>query len=240
MKIKAEGMNQRFCIGLFKIAVRCVICLVLCIALLISGYLFSINGYIKSSAQDYIISAEKAAELGNFDCIMVLGAGLNSEDEPGTVLTRRLDTSLELYRLGVSPKLLMSGDHGRKHYDEVNAMKDYAVSAGIASQDVFMDHAGFSTYESMYRARDVFSVKSMIIVSQHYHLFRAVYIARALGIEAYGVPCNLNPRSSSMLLNVREFLARNKDFWYCVFKPLPTYLGEEIPITGSGDLTNDR
>lgn len=240
MKSKGTGLNQKFAIALIRMGFRVLICLILCAVLIVGAYLFGINAYIKASAENYIITAEEAAQLEGIDCIMVLGAGLNSQDEPGTVLTRRLNTSLELYELGVSEKMLMTGDHGRKHYDEVNAMKDYAMAAGLESSDVFMDHAGFSTYESMYRARDVFQVERMVIVSQHYHLFRSVYIARSLGIEAYGVPCSKSEYSSSVLLNIREFFARNKDFWYCVFEPLPTYLGDVIPISGNGDLTNDR
>ena len=81
----------------------------------------------------------------------------------------------------------MSGDHGRVSYDEVNTMKDYAINDGIPSDDIFMDHAGFSTYDSMYRAKEIFGVKKIVIVSQKYHLTRALYIAKKLGIEAYGV-----------------------------------------------------
>ena len=110
-------------------------------------------------------------------------------------------------------KILMSGDHGQEDYDEVNAMKKYAVEKGVAADDVFMDHAGFSTYETMYRARDVFQAKKVIIVTQKYHLYRAVYIARALGLEAYGIASDPRPYSSVVYNNAREFLARVKDFF---------------------------
>ena len=124
--------------------------------------------------------------IAKYLCILVLGCGVWGET-PSHMLEDRLLQGIELYENGASEKLLMSGDHGTVEYDEVNAMKDYAIEAGAIPDQVFMDHAGFSTYESMYRARDVFDVDSMIIVTQKYHLYRAVYNARKLGIDAYGI-----------------------------------------------------
>ena len=135
---------------------------------------------------------------------------------------------------------MMSGDHGRVNYDEVNAMKAYAVENGVPSEDVFMDHAGFSTYETVYRAKEIFGADKVIIVTQEYHLYRALYIAEALGIEAYGVSADLNRYGGQTMRDIREVLARCKDFAMCLFKPEPTYLGEAIPVSGNGDLTNDR
>ena len=154
------------------------------------------------------------------------------------MLRDRLDMGLRLLDLGAGPKLLMSGDHGQTDYDEVNVMKNYALDRGIASQDVFMDHAGFSTYESMYRARDIFCAETVIIVSQQYHLSRAVYDARALGLDAWGVAAEDINYLGQLMRNIREILARNKDFFYCLIQPEPTFLGEPIPIWGDGDLTN--
>ena len=142
--------------------------------------------------------------------------------------------------MGASAKLLMSGDHGESDYDEVATMKAFAVNAGIASEDIFMDHAGFSTYESMYRAKEIFQVRKVIIVTQAYHLHRAIYIAQKLGLEAYGVAADYRSYSGQSSREVREVLARTKDFVTCLFKPEPTYLGETIPIWGNGDLTNDE
>ena len=147
-----------------------------------------------------------------------------------------------LYQAGVSDRILMSGDHGREDYDEVNAMKNYAKKEGVPSADIFMDHAGFSTYESMYRAKEVFCAKKIIIVSQKYHLYRAIYVARSLGLDAYGVDAQLRPYAAdtNIFNTLREFLARNKDFLYVRLHPSPTYLGEAIPINGNGDSTNDK
>jgi vancomycin permeability regulator SanA len=156
------------------------------------------------------------------------------------MLRDRLLRGIELYELGAAPKSLMSGDHGRTTYDEVNIMKGFAVDAGVASSSVFMDHAGFSTYESMYRAQDLFQADKIIIVTQGYHLYRAIYIARALGIEAYGVASDLNTYAGQTYRDAREVLARVKDFGTSIFKPEPTYRGDAIPISGDGDLTNDE
>ena len=156
------------------------------------------------------------------------------------MLADRLDCAIRLYFAGAAPKLLMSGDHGSDDYDEVNVMKDYAIAAGVPSEDIFMDHAGFSTYESVYRARDVFEVQQPLIVTQHYHMYRALYIADALGLDASGVSADTRRYAGQSYRAAREVLARAKDFLQCITQPEPTFLGEAIPITGSGDRTNDR
>ncbi len=200
---------------------------------------FGISEFVKSSVSDRLITPEAAAELSDIDCIIVLGCRVNGET-PSPMLSDRLTRGVELYDMNAAPKLLMSGDHGRVSYDEVNAMKQFAIDRGVPSEDVFMDHAGFSTYETMYRAKEVFAAKRVIIVTQKYHLYRAVYIAEQLGLEAYGVDSDLQSYIKQPYYNAREILARDKDFVKVIFKPKPTYLGEVIPISGSGDLTNDK
>lgn len=198
-----------------------------------------ISEYVKRSVSDRMLSPEAAANQGNIDCIIVLGCRVNGET-PSPMLSDRLLRGIELYDMDAAPKLLMSGDHGRTNYDEVNAMKQFAIDRGVPSEDVFMDHAGFSTYETMYRAKEVFAAKRVLIVTQSYHLYRAVYIAEKLGLEAYGVSSDLQSYVRQDYYDFREILARDKDFVKTIFKPEPTYLGEVIPISGSGDLTNDK
>ena len=213
-----------------------IIIAILCICLLGGIAVVGINAYMISYANKYILT-EEDLKSEDFDCIMVLGAGL-WDGEPSPMLQERLDFGLIAYETECSEKLLMSGDHGRKEYDEVNKMKEVAVQNGVPADNVFMDHAGFSTYESMYRARDVFQVEKMVIVTQEYHLYRAVYNARKLGIDAYGFAAD---RLEYPIYNdVREALARLKDFFYCIVEPEPTYLGEIIPISASGSLTDDK
>lgn len=129
--------------------------------------IFGINGYVKSSMAAYILETESVGTFENADCILVLGCKVYSDGRPSPMLKDRLNVAAELFYKGAAPKLLMSGDHGRKDYDEVRTMKNYMVDENIAdSEDVFMDHAGFSTYESMYRAKAVFNAKRIIVVSQ--------------------------------------------------------------------------
>lgn len=198
-----------------------------------------INIIVLLSAQGRIVDIEEAKALGSFDCILVLGAGVWRNNCPSHVLEDRLKIGIEAYCAGVSDKLLMSGDHGRNNYDEVNVMKSFAMDCGIPSENIFMDHAGFSTYESMYRARDVFSAHRVLIVTQKFHMYRALYIANALGLEAYGLTSDLREYANATYSQLRESLARVKDFFMVIFKPLPTYLGEVLPVNGNGNVTND-
>lgn len=200
---------------------------------------FCISAYVKGSVAECIITSEQAAEIEDADCILVLGCLVKNDGKPSDMLHDRLRRGMELYDLAAAPKLLMSGDHGRENYDEVAAMKQFAIDAGAASSDVFMDHAGFSTYESIVRAKEVFQAEKIIIVTQEYHLYRALYLARQLGIEAYGVSSDYHNYVGQPIRDLREVLARVKDFANGIFKPEPTYLGDAIPISGNGDLTND-
>lgn len=216
--------------------------LLMIIIILISSMVFvvkSINDYVVLSTKDQIIEESDYDTLKDIDCILVLGAGAWG-NSPSPLLGDRLDKGIELYEKNIAPKILMSGDHGQIEYDEVNVMKDYAIKKNIPSNDIFMDHAGFSTYESMYRAKAIFKAKRIVIVTQEYHLYRSLYIADKLGLEAYGVAAIKNNYSGQYYRDAREFLARNKDFVKVIFKPKPTYLGEEIPITGNGNITNDK
>lgn len=207
--------------------------LVFSLFLILLCFAVDINEYVIASADEYIISAENAAALENIDCILILGCGIRN-NSPSPLLQDRLLRGIELYQAGISDRLLMTGDHGHKTYDEVNVMRTYAEESGIPTEHIFMDHAGFSTYESMYRARDIFCAKKIIIVTQRYHLSRAIYIARSLGLEAYGVASDYQTFAGQEIRNIREALARTKDFLYVLFKPQPTYLGERIPISGNG------
>jgi vancomycin permeability regulator SanA len=227
---KAKPKKSRFTRILLLMLIAGVICIIA---------VFCIDGYVKASVSDKILTVQQASQL-DADCIVVLGALVRTNETPSYILQDRLDRGIELYNLRASDRILMSGDHGRVNYDEVNVMKQYAIDTGIPSQHVFMDHAGFSTYESFYRARDIFLARKVIIVTQEYHLYRSLYIAEKLGLEAYGVAAAGNNYSGQPYRDFREMLARVKDFFYVIFKPEPKYLGETIPVSGNGDLTNDK
>ena len=213
--------------------------LLLCAAVVGGGLVLGLNAHVKRTVSNQIITQEEAAELAGVDCVLVLGCGVREDGTPSHMLEDRLKQGVALYDLHASPKLLMSGDHGRVEYNEVGTMKEYAMEAGVPSEDVFMDHAGFSTYESLYRAKEIFGVKKLIIVTQEYHLYRALYIAERLGLEAWGVASDYRTYWGQTTREIREILARAKDFVNTVFWPEPTFLGEAIPVSGNGDLTND-
>lgn len=202
--------------------------------------LFGINAYVKGSVKDRILTPQEAEALEDVDCIVVLGCGVRSDGSPSGMLSDRLQQGISLYESGASDRLLMSGDHGREDYDEVNLMKQIAMDSGVPSENIFMDHAGFSTYESMYRARDIFQAKKVLVVTQKYHMYRALYDAHKLGLDAYGVTSDPRPYGGQKIRDAREMLARVKDVLYTMVKPEPTYLGDAIPVSGNGDATNDK
>ncbi len=215
-----------------------ILALLLSFCIIVFCVLVDINAYMISFSNKYTLLTADAAELKNVDCILVLGCGVWG-DSPSHLLEDRLLRSIDLYQSGVSDKLLLSGDHGRKDYDEVNVMRTYVEENGnIPTENIFMDHAGFSTYESMYRAKEIFCAEKIVIVTQGYHLTRAIYIARSLGLDAYGVSSDYRQIYGQAMRDAREVLAREKDFFYCIFKPKPTYLGEKIPISGDGTATH--
>ena len=212
-----------------------IIIFIIVIILLILG----INIFVVFSTKNNIITEESAKDLKGMDCILILGAGVWG-DKPSPMLEDRLVQGVSLYNNGVAPKIIVSGDHGTEEYDEVNIMKQFAIDKGVPSEDIFMDHAGFSSYDSIYRAKEIFGAKKILIVTQKYHLYRALYIADKLEIEAYGVGSDPRKYSGQALREIREIFARDKDFVKCIFRPESTYLGDTIPVSGNGDITNDK
>lgn len=228
-----------------KILITVALCLcgVIALGTLSVAYVFGVDAFVVLSTREQVLSHSDAAQIDDVDCIIVLGCKVKSDGTPSHMLNDRLEVGTRLYfalcENGKGTKLLMSGDHGTVEYDEVNAMKSFAIAEGVESSEIFMDHAGFSTYESIYRAKEIFGAKKIIIVTQEYHLYRALHIANALGVEAYGVSADLRSYSGQIKFSAREVLARNKDFLTAIFKPEPTYLGDSISLEGNGDVTND-
>lgn len=184
------------------------------------------------------ISPDANARLEGPDCILVLGCSVKPDGTPSDMLRDRIETGVALYKAGAAPKLLMSGDHGQDGYDEVGCMKEYAESLGVPSEDIFMDHAGFCTYDSVVRAKKVFGVSKMIIVTQKYHLYRACHIASCAGIECEGVSADLHRYMGQFKREIREVFGRCKDLLNTIFWPDPKYLGDPIDIKGDGKVTN--
>lgn len=168
------------------------------------------------------------------DCILVLGARVWEDGSLSAVLRDRVDAAIALYKEGVAPVLLMSGDHSSESYNEVEAMKEYAVEQGVPEEAILMDHAGYSTYESMYRAKVVYNMNSCIVSTQRYHLYRAVYIGKAVGMDTRGVIADQRSYAKQTYYDIREAAARCKDFFLSIFKPEPAYMGLGVPYLEKG------
>ena len=220
------------------------------IGILIAVLAVIINLYVIKSTDDQIIvhyngdrssvTNSDLVEISRIEpeCIMVLGAAVNPDGTPSQMLKDRLETGIALYHMGVAPKLLLTGDNGQMEYNEVQVMKNFAVDRGVAEEDIFLDHAGFSTYDSVYRASYVFGVESMVVVTQEYHLYRALYGCNRMGIDAVGASADQAVYRGQEMREGREILARIKDFGMWLVKPEATFLGEAIPISGSGITTH--
>ncbi len=211
-----------------------VICIVVIILLLLGVILLAtaltVNAIVMNAASELIVDSDDVADRIDADCILILGAGVREDGEPSDMLEDRLKVGVELYKSGAAPKILISGDNSRVEYNEPEAMERYCLENGVSEEDIFADYAGFSTYESLYRARDIFCAERIIIVTQEYHLYRALYVAEKLGLEAVGVSADVRTYMGQTYRDLREIAARNKDFLYTLFMPLPTYLGDQIPI----------
>ncbi len=204
--------------------------------LAVAAVVAATNAVTVLATKDRIVSAEAAASFGA-DAIVVLGASVYADGTPSGILQDRLDDGIALYFAGAAPKIIMSGDNSTVSYNEVKAMKDYAVAQGVPGEDVFCDHAGFSTYESMYRAKHVFGAERIVVATQTYHLYRALYAASGLGLEAVGVPSDYREYAHQLQYDVREIPARTKDFFKTLLRVPSTFVGDPISLDQSGDVT---
>lgn len=212
---------------------------ILSLLILIIIFVFTLNGIVVGNSKRSIIKEDNINNISDIDAILVLGCKVNPDGSPSLMLNKRVEKGIELYeKTGI--KLLLSGDHGTNGYDEVNTMKNMVLDNNIPKEDIFLDHAGLSTYDSIYRAKYVYGIKKMIIVTQRYHLYRALYIANKLGIDAYGIEANNIPYKWINIKNeIREVLARDKDVFKTLLKPSSKYVGAPIDIHGSGEVTFD-
>lgn len=210
-------------------------------SLFVLGILFSV--LIFTNVYQFITTKNKiktqSNEIDNAYTVIVLGAKVYQSGTLSSYLQQRVDAAIQLYNEGKVERFLLSGDHGTSTYDEVNTMKAFIESKGIPSEDIFLDHAGFNTYNSMVRAHQIFEVNNCVIVSQDYHLPRAVYIANQVGLNAQGFAQNSSVLPAHRRNKVREILARTKSFLEVLFQLPPKYGGEKIPITGDSQLSYD-
>jgi vancomycin permeability regulator SanA len=178
--------------------------------------------------------ATDPASLPHKQVAIVLGAGIRGDGRPTLFLRDRLNGAIQLYRLGKVDGLLMTGDNHVATYDEATSMRDYAVAQGVPASAITLDYAGFDTYDSCYRARAVFGVQSAIVVTQSYHLPRAVYTCRGVGIDAVGLGVpdwGTNPTGQMAHYQVREMLASVKAMWDVdLGHPDPRFLGPHVQL----------
>lgn len=202
------------------------------ITIFISIVLFTllINFLIVFNSKKHIYKTQ--TNLPEKQTALILGAKVHSDGRLSDILRDRAQTALELYNNKKVQKILISGDHGRENYDEVNAIKDFLLEKKVNPKDIFLDHAGFDTYDSLYRARDIFKVNSLIIVTQEFHLARSIYIAKSLNIDAVGMKADKQNYWGIQRSKAREILARVKAFFNVALHSKPKFLGNEIPITG--------
>ncbi len=212
-----------------KKAVKISLCILFACGILLSLFAVGINAAVCLGTQDRILDADALLELeGSFDFIMVLGCKVGVDGTPSHMLHDRVMTGVSLYEAGVSDKLLFSGDsQSPSTYDEVGAMRALAEREGVPTDAILLDPLGLSTYDSVYRAQSELEGKRIVIVTQEYHLYRALHLAGALGIEAYGVSADLRSYRGQIKYDLREMLARCKDFALGVFQPKPQTSDEE-------------
>lgn len=180
-----------------------------------------INFYVILSTKNRIVSGDSEL-LTDIDYIVILGAGIR-RGKPSPMLEDRLKTGISLYNNDISSKILITGDHMNDDYDEVTVMKNYLLEHGIPEEDIITDNYGISTYDSIYRVKNVYKSNKVVIVSQRYHLYRALFLSDNLDLESYGVEANLRYYYGQWYREIREILARNKDFIKGIIKPKAVY-----------------
>lgn len=222
--------------NMFKL-LGCLVKLVLMVAIVAVLAVVGTNAAVVLTSRDGIVDGTEALQF-DADAIVVLGASVMPDGTPSDILKSRLDEAIALYEAGAAPKIIMSGDNGTASYNECWAMKLYAVDQGVPSEDVFCDHAGFSTYETMYRVRHVFGAERIIVSTQTYHQYRAIYDARGVGMQAIGVSNDQTEYADQSWYDLREIPARTKDFLQVLFHVPSTYVGDPISLDQSGDVTN--
>lgn len=203
------------------------------------GVFTLVIGKVQKTGEKNIVDINELDK--NADAIIVLGAGVKDDGTPSDILVDRLKTAIEVYNSGAAKKFILSGDNGQIGYNEVKAMKDYIMdNCDVEESNVFLDHAGFSTYDSIYRSRDIFEVENAIIVTNEYHLPRALYLAEQMGINASGISSDIRNYLFMSSYKSREKFAQFKDYVYVnVLNPEPKFLGEAIPVSSTDGRKTD-
>lgn len=198
---------------------------------------FAVNMVVVISSSAFI--SDDLEAIPSADAGLILGARVFNDGRLSHMMQDRADAAVELYESGKVKKLLMSGDHGTTEYDEVNTVKNYLLEKGVRPEDLFLDHAGFDTYDSLYRARDIFGAHSVIVVTQKFHEPRAVFIGRSLGMDVHGYIADKREYQGILWNEFREIFSRTKAGVDVVIGAQPKFLGEKIPLDGDSQLSWD-
>ncbi len=192
-----------------------------CLGVIVFSMLLSISSAVRSYSQKRILTVEDLQAKGQkYDCIMVLGCRVYEDGRLSDMLQDRVHVGISLWQAGLCDTLLMSGDsQDPQSYDEVGAMRRAALEAGVPENCIKTDPSGLSTYESVARMARDYAGKSVLIVTQEYHLYRALYIAEKLGLEAYGVGADLRTYGGQFKRDLREVFARCKDVYFALEQP---------------------
>ena len=196
---------------------RRALLVLLALCVLGAALAFGVSGWVVLHERNSILSAEDVPSK-DLDCILVLGCGVDAQGRPKPMLHDRMTVAVELYEKGWADKLLLSGDNSGPAYNEVGAMETFALEHGVPNEALLLDNEGFNTDASIRRARDMFGMEQVVIVTQEYHLFRALFLAESYGLEASGVSATLRTYGPKQVQwSLREVLARDKDFARMVF-----------------------
>lgn len=198
--------------------------------------IISVNYYVKSSTKTKIYYSLK--KFPKNDVGIIFGAGING-DQPSKYLKDRLDAGIALYKAKRINKILLSGDNGREEYDELTVMKNYCFNHGVDTTKIFIDYAGFDTYSTMYRAKHIFKIKKAALISQEYHLNRAIYIGQKLGIKSFGFSANNGEYSGYKYVCFREYGSVFKSFLDVLRNREPYFLGNPININGPSNYSKE-
>lgn len=232
---RGRAARSSFLHSFWRVAWRCGGIFLLC-AVLMGTLVLTVSTSMVSLTKDQIAETQSLPDTAKYDCILVLGAGVRDDGTPSDMLYDRVQVACEAYAVLGDIPLLMSGDH-TGDYNEVGVMKSLAAEMGVPTEDIFLDHEGYSTYESLYRAKHIFGAKRVVIITQEYHLHRALYIARELGLEAVGVSADLRPYRGQSRYELREVLARFKDMFSAAKGDYDGHLDPPVDLGGDGNLT---
>lgn len=237
-KIKRTTKNHNQSVSQWRLWIRRGFVTLLVLGLLTAAATLLINWRVEALSSDRLLTFDQLSGQSAYDCVIVPGALVHEDGTPSGMLADRLDMAVRIYQSGITDRILVSGDHGRSDYNEVGVMRQYLLDAGIPAEHIFMDHAGFDTYDTVYRAQSIFGVKRALITTQDFHLPRALYIGVQLGLDLQGVDCGYFHTTSNIYYNFREFPARVKAWLDCeILHISPTFGGEPIPISGDGRAT---